>query len=255
MYLQNTGGVITIQASLYSDPLSKIVASTFTPVLNTEYEIIHTWDGVNVNLYINSSLEETDTSASPAFDLFLNNRDSYMGASYTKGPGLIGSMSLMEIYNKDLTQEEVTNLYNDARYVMPKLERSSGNFITVDPVINQYGAIEDAANDFGLNSVDDAFTVTGWFRTTNTELVYKALVGKMTGTGINGRWALCSRNGSMGILASGASTTFKAIPGISDGEWHFVSLRLNGDGTGDLDVDDTLLDASGFGDIDPIESP
>ena len=34
----------------------------------------------------------------------------------------IGSIELVEIYNKILTAEEVTNLYNDARYVEPQLE-------------------------------------------------------------------------------------------------------------------------------------
>jgi hypothetical protein len=32
-----------------------------------------------------------------------------------------GELDYIEVYNKALTAEEVSNLYNDARYVVPKL--------------------------------------------------------------------------------------------------------------------------------------
>ena len=88
--------------------------------LDTWHDLIITYDGTNQLMYLDGELDQQRTST------YIRTDDvAYIGTDGdATGQSLDGNMSLVEIYNKVLTAEEVSNLYNDARYVLPNLEHA-----------------------------------------------------------------------------------------------------------------------------------
>jgi hypothetical protein len=81
------------------------------------HEIVCTYDGTTSRIYANNVEGASVSGTTPP----LSQRDTFLGMRYDTTNELEGSLEFVEIYNKALTAEEVSNLYNDARYVVPKL--------------------------------------------------------------------------------------------------------------------------------------
>jgi hypothetical protein len=82
------------------------------------HEIVCTYDGTTSRIYANNVEGTSVSGTTPP----LSQRDTFLGMRYDTTNELEGSLEFVEIYNKALTAEEVSNLYNDARYVVPNLE-------------------------------------------------------------------------------------------------------------------------------------
>jgi len=87
------------------------------------HEITGSWDGATTKMYIDGT-EVTDTGSG---GWVLNGTSAKIGA---RGPfgsdqyDFEGEIDFIELYNKALTAEEASNLFNDARYRLPKLNKN-----------------------------------------------------------------------------------------------------------------------------------
>lgn len=127
-------------------------STTISPTdLDSDTEYIMTVDGADYILYINGmAAHSSSTVAAGGFEF------RYIG--YTNTNSWHGEMELVEIYNKALTQEEVTNLYNDARYKVPELEhpaQGGGTDLNVSDCENlSYTGFSNVTST-GFNAVSD----------------------------------------------------------------------------------------------------
>jgi len=118
------------------------------------FEIVHTCDGFNDhNYYINGEL---DYNATNSVDPGSFNKDLFFGIRGATVGGDV-EQKLAEFYNKELTAEEVTNLYNDARYVVPSLEHPQ----QVDAPMNVSNCVNLSYDD-GLGGGFSNGTPTGF---------------------------------------------------------------------------------------------
>jgi hypothetical protein len=109
------------------------------------HEIVCTYDGTTSRIYANNVEGASVSGTTPP----LSQRDTFLGMRYDTTNELEGSLEFVEIYNKALTAEEVSNLYNDARYVVPNLEHEAqgdGTDLNVSVCENEdYTSFSDAS--------------------------------------------------------------------------------------------------------------
>ncbi len=84
--------------------------------VDTWHEIVIAYNGTGYIVY--QDKVQTDTRSSVYNG---DTGDLYVGSQNTDAAELDGEIELIEIYNKDLSQVEIENLYNNARYVVPSL--------------------------------------------------------------------------------------------------------------------------------------
>jgi hypothetical protein len=108
-----------------------------TSVHSVNDVIVCTFTNGSQKMYINGVLEASGFSALVNVLHPLRLGDVRVG-----GINYNGELDYIEVYNKALTAEEVSNLYNDARYVVPKLENEEqlGEELISDPYFNNAGA-------------------------------------------------------------------------------------------------------------------
>ena len=86
------------------------------------YDIVMTYSvSSNVSILYINGVEEDNANA---LTVLSDGAEWYVGQDPAGGRFVDGDIPLVEFYNKALTAEEVSNLYNDARYVMPQLNRT-----------------------------------------------------------------------------------------------------------------------------------
>jgi hypothetical protein len=89
--------------------------STTTPVVNQIYNLVGTYDGSNMKIYVNGILENTTSKTgninqgTPSGSLFLGNTN---GFSNPFSFYLAGNIYNAQIYNRALTQSEITQNFN-----------------------------------------------------------------------------------------------------------------------------------------------
>ena len=84
----------------------------FTPVADTWYHVLGTWDGANIKLYINGELKKT--TAFSASNLDTNTVNVLIGDSSVTGSYFInGKISNCSIFDEALTSTEVMKLYSN----------------------------------------------------------------------------------------------------------------------------------------------
>ncbi len=84
--------------------------STTVLALNTWYLVTETWDGTNVRIYINGSLEATTAAASIGYGTTTKNAEIGRYRTYGNWPGNIDDV---RIYNRALSAAEIKALYRE----------------------------------------------------------------------------------------------------------------------------------------------
>ena len=95
---------IALDGSLSSYVGDVLLSSPATYVPNTKYFITMTWDGSNAKLYVNGTLEDTKPLTSI----------TYGTDPLTIGEGYVGYIDEFAIYNRSLTQAEITKHFTDS---------------------------------------------------------------------------------------------------------------------------------------------
>ena len=86
----------------------------FTPSANTWYNILGTWDGTNIKLYINGVLKKT--TAFSASNLDTNTVNVLIGDSSASGTYFLnGKISNTAVWDTDLSSTQVTEIFNEGR--------------------------------------------------------------------------------------------------------------------------------------------
>jgi len=121
------------------------------------YDVIITLDPDNLamKMYVDGSLVATDDYS--AKDSYTLNRFGKLGGGTAR---FDGDIELFQCYNKVLTAEEVSNLYNDARYVLPQLNvaQQLGADLNVSNCENDSYDSFDGASATGFHAV---YTTSG----------------------------------------------------------------------------------------------
>lgn len=82
---------------------------------STNYDVLYVYNGSQVLIYVNGVLESTTARTS------VGNTNIKIGAYLAGSNFWNGDIELIEVYNYSLTAQEVSNLYNNKRYVNPVL--------------------------------------------------------------------------------------------------------------------------------------
>lgn len=97
--------------------VSHSVISTTTPVINKWYNIVGTFDGSNLKIYINGTLENTSAYSgpiysSPGFNLAVGNISHMITSTTYPDKGFIGNISVAKVYNIAISSSDVLQNYN-----------------------------------------------------------------------------------------------------------------------------------------------
>jgi hypothetical protein len=88
------------------------VADTSTHLLNTWYNVVGTYDGSNMRIYVNGSLKNTKAQTGTlATNSITAKIGTYQGTNYN----LTGRIANVSIYNRVLTATEVSHNYNSIK--------------------------------------------------------------------------------------------------------------------------------------------
>jgi len=187
MAIDSNGGIYYSRAQ---------ASSGVAAVINERNEIVIVRNAdLSVSFYVNGTFISTDvvfTIGNMAFNGF-GARDINASADLFAE----GDIELLEIYNKVLTAEEVTNLYNDARYVVPNLEH-------------------DAQGDGAEKTIDGTFsTDSSW-------------VSEAGWTWDNGSWMCDGTNGAR---------IFQTLSDITLGNRYLMVLEVDDYTSGDIQLE------------------
>jgi hypothetical protein len=169
---------------------------TIALATNVWTNIHATWDGANIRSYINGVLVSTVPSSATAVD---NNLGYRIGASWNSNASLLGELGELRMYNRPLTQAEITADYNSlvASYNVPVAVPSSVSNLAIwldgtDPLATGTAPAVNATlatwKDKSTNSVTP--TISG----SSTGLVYAGAANAITW---NGSSYLTMPNGSL----------------------------------------------------------
>lgn len=233
--------------------------SGVVPSQNVWYNIVGTYDGSNVKIYIDGVLKAT-TSASG--NINSNNEMMILGDAGHGGFSafLNGNLDEVSIYSRGLTQSEVTSIYNsgtpnsvssisdiDAWWRMgdgdtantitdnvgsnngTMVNMSSSNFVTDVPLFNTRSIALDGVDDFveisNATSFNDTadFSVSAWLKFTSSASTKNALNIR------DDRYLYISGGKILGAYKN-ASAQFRSIQTsltYNDGNWHHVLFVKN----------------------------
>ena len=166
------------------------------PILtNKWYNVIYTFDGVNAKAYINSQLVKTISSP---YSIFSNAYDLKFGRRHTSGNPYFfnGKLDDIAIYNRALTQQEITNLFNGNSQ---STLSSTKVFVDAPASVKQNDTLQLSISTETLNTSDNviAYQTDFSYDTTRYTFLSNNLVGTLNPTGnvvVNS-----SKNGKLSI--------------------------------------------------------
>lgn len=243
----NTGSTSTICAIGWSNDR----CSSTVLAINTWYQVVVTLSntGQTRNMYINSVLDSnfpyTTTTLNTSFSNLLIGNRADLGAYGT------GAIDDLRIYNRILTQAEITNLYNYRLVNNPLISQYSFENSLRDSVGGDNGtatgSISYTTGKFGQalvlggssyvtpankNDFDfgrqNAFSLSGWFKTTN--LSAQSIISK---DAWNNQGYLIYEDGIVHFRIKDTTPTNYEIAsssGFSDNAWHFFAATYDGSG-------------------------
>lgn len=156
------------------------VNSTYTPPLNTWFHIVYTSDGSNSKFYINAvSVNEVTFSATQNANLGFT-----IGSAGSRG-FWDGKIDDIRIYNRALSQSEITQLYNEPNGLIAYYpfngnandESGNGNNGTVNGATLTTDRFGNANHAYSFNGISDnilinnnffdnganSFSISGWY--------------------------------------------------------------------------------------------
>jgi hypothetical protein len=135
-----------------------------------------------------------------------------------------GDFELVEIYSKALTAEEVTNLYNDARYVKPNLEHGGVKSLFFNPSSAQYAYLADNGS-LDINQANTDFCLTGFLKTSSDITTTQYLFGKNVAASLDGRYGFYISGGVLNAAFTSSGSSIVIADNITlatNTEYHLV---------------------------------
>jgi hypothetical protein len=128
----NSNKFFTITTS--STPTEKYTSSTTTASNGTWYHLVMTWNDVSLKLYING-VQEGSTVAKNFTSTFSTTKKAILGATQdaTNNRFFNGVIDDLAIYNRVLTAQDITDLYNELDYATSTNEINNDNIISLFP--------------------------------------------------------------------------------------------------------------------------
>ena len=144
-------GVISDGSSISQNAISK------TTTTNAWVMLTFTYDGSNINTYINGVLEASNSFSG---NIGYNAGSLYIGYNGLAGQYFNGKIDDITIYNRAISQNEITNMYNNTTTSIPALTKSQDE-ISVYP--NPFENLITIGNISNSNNVYSAeiFDLTG----------------------------------------------------------------------------------------------
>ncbi|MFZ9956551.1 MAG: LamG-like jellyroll fold domain-containing protein [Flavobacteriales bacterium] len=133
LYVQtNNNKIFTITTS--STPTEKYTSTATTVSNGNWYHLVMTWDYSSLKLYVNG-VQEGGTIAKNFTSTFSNTKKAILGATQdqTNNRFFNDVIDDLAIYNRVLTSQEITDLYNEADYATSTNEITSNSSISLFP--------------------------------------------------------------------------------------------------------------------------
>ena len=242
-------------AALYPSVIIAQSISTFN--INTWYHVVCVLDRSDkLKMYINGSLESVNTSQSdvsnnliPLSSVNYNNNQPFRIGSYTAADNTTpfalfnGSIDAFNVWNRVLTQSEITELYNSgngAQYITNDFYKPTPN-----DALNTYNGTAQGGLTYGVGKVGTAFNLNGtnayvqlgdvmnlglsswsysmWFNT-NLSSTGQILFGKTYYGGLTGRFSAYLLNNKVNYFFDGgngsANIVIETVNTISTNTWY-----------------------------------
>ncbi len=244
----------------------KNATSTNTISINSWSHVVCTYDGANIRVYINGTLDGTPTSQTSDITNVGNNPvvGYVIGATSVSSPTLTnfftGSTDEIRTYNRALSPREISDLYHWAPGPVGywKLDESTGtrpdssgygnnlsdnNTVTAAAgkfgkagnfarASSQYLSITDASQN-GLD-ITGPITVSAWIYQTSTSAAYYNFVTKFSSSGTNRGMYFAVYNNylEVGLSPDGSSlnqvVAYTAGGSMSTGAWTYATFTYDG---------------------------
>jgi len=127
----NTNSIIYYQSNGTS---LSVDTATGSVVPNKWQHVAGTYDGENIKIYYNGEFKNATPATGP---MSLNNADLVIGAYSLSQEGFNGSIDEVKIWNRSLTAQEISDLYNMTFY--GQIDQSGANHTINNLTSNYYG--------------------------------------------------------------------------------------------------------------------
>jgi len=223
----------------------KYVNSTSTITTGQWYHLAVTYDGANIKLYFNGSLEDPGISMTGNIDYTDGLRNTKIGSLYPSGLYFTGQIDAVSIFDYALSSSQVTTLYgssstgignpmtlnpvafynlgdksafNNSNYLIPN--SSLKDFVFDFDGTNDYISIPNST-DFDLGS---SFTISGWFNVTS----YVSNMGYISFDGSSTRgWFLFHQSTNL-ALYDGTSVRTLSLNLQPTNQWNSYIITYDG---------------------------
>ena len=223
---------------------SGVAQSTTIAQPNTSYDVVFTFDGTNVKIYVDGNLESTTAQNR------INNELTYVGSYNGSTNYYLGTIDIIEFFNIVLTAEEVSNLYNDKRYeelnVTPTMQVISeqgviedlqGNSITnTDVTVFRDGSIwamdfngttsELVVTDSSNFDASEGMTLNCWFKKDNVTTTTERLIIKQNSSNHSVILYFYNSDILRGYVADGTNSSALGSIVVTNNEWHMGTLTI-----------------------------
>ena len=240
--------------------------SGVVPSQNVWYNIVGTYDGSNVKIYIDGVLKAT-TSASG--NINTNNTILYLGDSGFGGYSQIlnGNLDEVSIYSRGLTQSEVTDIFGQgvpsdvssisdieaywrmgdgdtANTITDNVGSNNGTMVNMNAsnFVTDVPTIPFSTKSILLDGIDDYvsiptitlatdFSVSMWVKASTSGSVRDQVFGGASGFFLFGTVVLNGGANANKMCYSNGSSYVALTPTIRDGQWHNIVITYNSSAT------------------------
>lgn len=215
------------------------------------YNVAFTYDGNRVIGYVNGEVDGTVTTAGNP--LAVVSAATLLADSIYASRKFSGSIDEVRIYNRALTQNEITQLYNFAPSPIAyyNFDDGTGSSVTdrsgnnntgtwngtsshwVEGKFSKAGFFDSTQNDYvgtGIASAQPkAFSIGAWINLTNTAAGEHGIISKYTSTFQSGSWTLeMVGNQLLWDIDDGAQQACYYSGTLSPNTWYYVSGTFDG---------------------------
>jgi hypothetical protein len=264
-YYRGSTGKMMFDGCVASGSCTNIVASSTSLTLSTWTHVTVTFGANGMKIYLNGKLDGTSTSTANFTSIGTSTANDIGGISPLSGAWLNGKLDDLRIYNRNLSDDEISQLANWAPEPAGywRMEESSWNGSTGDVkdssgnslngtstsgaqiTLGKYGkgGNFDGTDDYisigdvsGLSfERTQAFTIESWVKTTHNGI--KTIFAKQAApTTYRGYHFLKSTTNTLQFVMCNDNATNNCInlagnQTINDGNWHHVAVSYSGSST------------------------